>query len=257
MNENRSTILYRDDRIVVIDKPPGVLVHRNGWEPEAPTCVHNLAGRLGRRVYNVHRLDRGTSGILVFALDGESSELLARQFRERRVEKRYIALVRGHCTETRRIDTPITDRRGRSRPAVTTVRPLSRTVVPEPVGPFSEAWFSLVELEIETGRHHQARRHLNYIAHPVIGDKQHGDSRNNRFITHRYGRGELLLRAVELRFDHPENGRRMRGFAGLPDWWRDLLHGIRLEPPRELLEEPGVRFHDSDRRPARNTGNSV
>ncbi|MFW5976006.1 MAG: hypothetical protein ACOCRY_01865 [Alkalispirochaetaceae bacterium] len=97
-----------------------------------------------------------------------------------------------------------------------------------------------MEIDLETGRRHQARRHLNYVAHPVIGDKQHGDSRNNRFFAERFGVGELLLRAVSLEFPHPRSGGTVRAFAGLPSWWKELLKGVGFDPPEELLRDPSI-----------------
>ncbi|MFP4301314.1 MAG: pseudouridine synthase [Spirochaetaceae bacterium] len=234
------TILFQDEDILIVDKPPGMLVHRNAWDPHSPTCVNALAGMVQRRVYNIHRLDRGTSGVLVFALSQESAKAVADAFRDRLVDKRYIAVVRGHLDKPRTVDTPLREKNGKVFNAVTHVTPLSSTVVPEPIGPYEEGWFSLVEMDLETGRRHQARRHLNYVAHPVIGDKQHGDSRNNRFFAERFGVGELLLRAVSLEFPHPRSGETVRAFAGLPSWWKELLTGVGFDPPEKLLRKPSI-----------------
>jgi tRNA pseudouridine65 synthase len=236
------TILYQDEEILIVDKPPGMLVHRNAWDPHAPTCVNRLAGKLQQRVYNIHRLDRGTSGVLVLALSPESAKTVADAFRDRLVSKRYTAVVRGHLDAPRTVDIPIRKKNGKAFHAVTHVTPVASTVVPEPVGPYAEAWFSLVEIGLETGRRHQARRHLNYIAHPVIGDKQHGDNRNNRFFAERFGVRELLLRAVRLEFPHPRTGAPVTAFAGLPGWWRELLRAADLHPPEEFLREPSVEI---------------
>jgi 23S rRNA-/tRNA-specific pseudouridylate synthase len=140
------------------------------------------------------------------------------------------------------VGIPIRKKNGKALQAVTHVTPVASTVVPEPVGPYAEAWFSLVEIGLETGRRHQARRHLNYIAHPVIGDKQHGDNRNNRFFAERFGVRELLLRAVRLEFPHPRTGAPVTAFAGLPGWWRELLRAADLHPPEEFLREPSVEI---------------
>lgn len=241
------TILYRDNEMVVVDKPPGMLVHRNGWDPKSPTCVNSLAGKLHRRVYSIHRLDRGTSGVLVFALSPQSAKRVADAFRNREVKKGYVAVVRGHLEEPRTVDTPIRKKNGKMFPAVTHFSPLSRCVIPEPVGPYEEAWFTLVEIDLETGRRHQARRHLNYIAHPVIGDKQHGDNRNNRFFAETFGCRELLLRAVSLEFPHPSTGAPVTAFAGVPMWWRELLEAAGLLPPKELLQEANVGVGELER----------
>lgn len=238
--EQGLTILYQDEEILIVDKPPGMLMHPNAWDRGSETCTNTLAVELQRRVYNTHRLDRGTSGLLVFALSPESANSVADAFRDRRVSKGYIAVVRGHLEDPRRVDTPLRKKSGKLVDAVTHVSPLAQTSVPEPLGPYQEAWFSLVEIDLETGRRHQARRHLNYIAHPVIGDKQHGDSRNNRFFAERFGVEGLMLRAMRLEFPHPKTGGPMSAFAGLPDWWREPLAKAGLHPPEALLREPSV-----------------
>lgn len=240
LNNKDILILYQDQELLIVDKPPGMMVHRNAWAPNAPTCVNSLAGILQRRVYNVHRLDRATSGVMLFALNAETAKLLADRFRDREVEKRYVAIVRGHLEEAITVDTPIRNKKGKEFHAVSHIAPLAKTVVPEPLGDYPEAWFSLVELDLETGRRHQARRHLNYISHPVIGDRQHGDRRNNRFFSDRFGCQELLLRAISLEFTHPLTGRLVRVFGGLPHWWREPLDRVGLKPPEGLLMAPGV-----------------
>lgn len=236
------SILYQDAELLIIDKPPGMMVHRNAWEPNAPTCVNSLAGVLQQRVFNVHRLDRGTSGVMLFALSSETAKLLADRFREREVEKRYIAVVRGHLRDAVTVESPIRNKRGKEFHAVSHIAPLARTVVPRAVGDYPEAWFSLVEIGLETGRRHQARRHLNHIAHPVIGDRQHGDRRNNRFFAEHYECRELLLRATHLEFNHPISGQQVEVFGGLPDWWQEILEAIGLEPPEGLLRAVEVRL---------------
>lgn len=177
---------------------------------------------------------------MLFALSAETARLLAESFRNREVKKRYVAVVRGHLEAALTVDTPIRNQKGKAFHAVSHVAPLAKTVIPEPIGDYAEAWFSLVEIELETGRRHQARRHLNYISHPVIGDRQHGDRRNNRFFLERFGCRELLLRAMSLEFTHPGTGQRIRAFGGLPDWWREVLGKVGVEPPERLLSEPGV-----------------
>ena len=244
--EREIRILYRDERLLLVDKPPGMMVHRNGWEPKAPSCVHNLAGILGRKILNVHRLDRATSGVMVFALDPDAADAVAAQFREREVRKRYISVVRGHLTERREINTPLKDRRGRELPARSVVVPICRTIVPEPVGAYREAWYSLVEIEIESGRRHQVRRHLSSIAHPVVGDKEHGDGKNNRLVAGRFGTGELLLRAVSLRFRHPDGEKAVYASAGLPEWWRDLLVAMEIDAPEWIEQEGRVELEPAD-----------
>ncbi|MFW6329337.1 MAG: pseudouridine synthase [Alkalispirochaetaceae bacterium] len=227
-------ILYEDGAILLADKPSGMIVHPNAWDPKAPNCVHTLARRLGRRVHNVHRLDRATSGVMVFALTSATAAELSRQFREREVSKRYVAVVRGHLRSSVRIDKPLPGREGELAASVSEVEPLCTTVVREPVGRYDEAWLSLLALTLLTGRRHQARRHLRSITHPIIGDRQYGDNRNNNLFLSLTGRRELMLRAVELRFTHPDSGERMVVSGGLPEWWREALDSVGLTPPASL-----------------------
>jgi tRNA pseudouridine65 synthase len=203
-------VLFRDDRLLAVDKPSGLLVHR-GWGGDRVTAL-DLARRIaGRRVYPVHRLDRGTSGVLVFALDPEAARRLGAAFAEGGVEKVYLALVRGRAPEDALIDHPISRTAGGLRvPAVTAVRRLG-LAEPEP-----GRVYSLVEARPETGRLHQVRRHLKHIAHPVIGDVEYGKGEHNRFFRERYGLHRLALHALSLALPHPETGERLRLAAPVP-----------------------------------------
>ena len=139
------TILHADDDIVVIDKPPAMLTHSNSFDRHSPTVVMVLGSRLGARVHNVHRLDRMTTGAMVLARHAEAARELSRQFRERVVEKRYLALVRGHLDDEGTIELPIAGRSTADAQDATTVyRTLDRGRVAEPIGRYGEAWFSLV-----------------------------------------------------------------------------------------------------------------
>lgn len=229
-------VLHADESIVVVDKPPGMLTHANSFDRDSPTVVSVLGSRLGARVHNVHRLDRMTTGAMVVARSPSAASELARQFREREVEKRYLAVVRGHLDEDGTIDLPIADLTdGERREASTSYRCLARSRVDEPVGKYGEGWFSLVELDLHTGRSHQARRHLHRINHPVIGDNKHGDKTWNRWAWARIGERHLFLRAIELRFKHPADGAAVEVTLGLPEVWCRLLDEIRLEAPKRYL----------------------
>ena len=203
-------VLFRDDRLLAVDKPSGLLVHR-GWGGDRVTAL-DLARRIaGRRVYPVHRLDRGTSGVLVFALDPEAARKLGAAFADCGVEKVYLALVRGRAPEELVVDHPIPRTAGGPRvPAVTAVRRLG-LAEPEP-----GRLYSLVEARPETGRLHQVRRHLKHIAHPVIGDVEYGKGEHNRFFRERYGLHRLALHALGLALPHPETGERLHLAAPVP-----------------------------------------
>lgn len=240
-NETRPEIVYRDDSLVLLDKPGGVLVHRNQFDRQSPTCIDYLAGRLGRKVHTVHRIDRATSGLVLFALDPDTARDLAEQFRQQTVRKRYIAIVRGHLAEATTIDRQV--KSGGNGPYVSArshVTPLAWARLEIPVGRYEEAWYSLVAVDLETGRFHQARKHLHYCDHPIIGDKRHGDRDHNRFFAQRFGVEQLYLRAQELDFRHPRQGNPIRARAGLPELWRQVLSNLGLDLPAELSVDTTV-----------------
>jgi tRNA pseudouridine65 synthase len=216
----RLPVLHHDDRLLAIDKPSGLLVHR-GWGGDRVTAL-DLARRIaGRRVHPVHRLDRGTSGVLVFALDPEAARRLGEAFAAGstgegpaaampQVIKVYLALVRGRAPETALVDHAIPRSAGGPRvPAVTAVR---RLAVAE-LGP--RRVYSLVEARPATGRLHQVRRHLKHLSLPVIGDVEYGKGEHNRFFRTEYGLERLALHALSLDLPHPA-GERLRLTAPVP-----------------------------------------
>lgn len=203
----RLPVYFRDDAFVVVDKPSGMLVHRTALDPEQDVALQRVRDQVGRRVYPVHRLDRPTSGLLVFALSPEAAEALAAAFRGRDVEKRYLAVVRGWAPEAGEIDRPLRDKdTGREQPALTRYRRLATVELPIPVDRYPVARYSLVEVRPATGRRHQIRRHLSGISHPLIGDTSHGKGPHNRLFRQHFGIHRLLLRAAGLDFTHPYTG---------------------------------------------------
>lgn len=214
-------ILYRDDRIVAIHKPAGLLVHRSDIDRhETRFAVQLLRDQLGRRVQPAHRLDKGTSGLLLFAFDAEAARDLGRQFEAGEVAKDYLAVVRGWPAEAGLIDHALSlqeDDYGRARaagapplPAQTEFRRLATVELPFTVDRYPTARYALVALHPLTGRQHQLRRHMKHIAHPIIGDATHGKGRHNRFFQQQFGSHRLLLACTALHFRHPESGAAMR-----------------------------------------------
>lgn len=221
-------ILYRDAFMVAINKPPGLLVHRTALDRhETRFAVQLLRDQIGQRVWPVHRLDRGTSGVLVFALDAVSAHALAEQFAQHAPNKRYVALVRGHPAEAGEIDHPlrreadaIDPRAARdegdegnggaapveAQPARTRYRRLATIELPVAVDRYPNSRYALVEARPLTGRTHQIRRHMNHIAHPVIGDSTHGKGVHNRYFASAWGVGRLMLACVDMQLRHPVSG---------------------------------------------------
>ena len=207
-------VLYQDRHLVAIHKPAGLLVHRTDLDRhETRFAVQMLREQLGVRVWPVHRLDRGTSGVLLFALDADTARLLGQQFEAGSVAKTYLAVVRGHPPEAGCIDHPLSrrydDREGQAdrsveaQPALTRYRRLATAELPVPVDRYPTSRYALLEIQPETGRRHQIRRHLKHIAHPVIGDATYGKGRHNRMFAERFGCARLLLACTRLALLHP------------------------------------------------------
>ncbi len=205
------TILHRDEHLVAVHKPAGLLVHRTALaRGEREFLLQRLRDQLGQRVYPVHRLDRPTSGAMVFALSTAAAGRLAEAFTERRVTKRYLAVVRGVGPEHDWLDYPLREEDG-SRPkaempameAMTEVRRLDSVELPVQVDRYPQSRYSLMQASPVTGRRHQIRRHLAQRGYPIIGDAKHGKGNHNRFFKEQLACPRLLLAAVGLAFDHP------------------------------------------------------
>ena len=215
-------ILYRDDWLIAIDKPSGLLVHRSDIDRrETRFAVQLLRDQIGRRVYPAHRLDRGTSGMLLFAYDGETASKLGAQFESRAVEKTYLAVVRGHPPESGVIDHPLARRPDdyehlpahaslAAQPALTRYRRLAVAELPYAVDRYPTSRYALVELNPETGRRHQLRRHLKHLAHPIIGDSTYGKGRHNRLFHEVFSCQRMLLACTRLVLRHPTSGTPLR-----------------------------------------------
>ncbi len=223
------TIVHADEQIIIIDKPPAMLTHPHPRDPGAPTVVDVLRRRYPDAA-NVHRLDRMTTGAMVLARTPDAARELSRQFRDREVGKRYLAIVRGHMDDagaiTIALEQPATGEQAEARTDYSTI---ARGRIGEPIGRYEEGWFTLVELALHTGRTHQARRHLHRIDHPVLGDTKHGDKNYNRWAIAKTGSKHLYLRAIELSFRHPRDGAPVRIRLGIPELWKTVLETVGIE----------------------------
>jgi len=213
-------ILYRDEHLIAIDKPAGLLVHRSDIDRhETRFAVQLLRDQLGRHVQPVHRLDKGTSGVLLFAFDTAVARAMGRQFENGEVAKTYLAVVRGwppdaaqefcvidHALARQHDNFGRTLRDAEAQPAVTHYRRLATIELPVAVERYPTSRYALVELQPITGRRHQLRRHMKHISHPIIGDATHGKGIHNRFFQHEFGCGRLLLACVHMAFRHPLSG---------------------------------------------------
>lgn len=189
---------------MAINKPNGLLVHRSPIASDADVfAVQLLRDQLGQKVYPVHRLDRKTSGVLLFALDEATNSEMQRKFMNGEVTKTYHAIVRGHTPDSGEIDYPLKRDDGLVQDAVTFFETLQRTEMPFAVGKHPTSRYSLVKLNPVTGRMHQLRKHMAHIMHPIIGDRPHGCNKQNRFFKEQFDMMQMMLHAVSLEFLHP------------------------------------------------------
>lgn len=216
--DNPLVELYRDQWLLAVHKPAGLLVHRSPIDKHETEFALQYARALngGEHVYPVHRLDRPTSGVLLFARDPETARLVGQAMMAGEVEKTYLAMVRGWAPEIGVIDHPLKDEpedrrlRGAEQPvreALTHFRRLATTEIPVAIERYPSSRYSLVELYPKTGRKHQLRRHMKHINHPIIGDANHGRGRHNRYFAERFGEGRLMLAATRLSLKHPVTGK--------------------------------------------------
>ena len=215
MRMSNIPVLYRDAHLLAVNKPAGMLVHRSAIDAEQVQNVLDVLGaQLGTRPHLLHRLDRPVGGVLLFALQVEAARRMGAAFESGAVEKRYLAIVRGHAPARGVIDhalreerDPVSDARARAgKPPQAAVTQYERLQVAElalPAGRYATARFSLLELAPQTGRRHQLRRHLKHIFHPILGDTTHGDGAQNRFAREHLGCERLLLFASSVTFMHP------------------------------------------------------
>ncbi len=236
-------ILYRDDHLIAINKPAGLLVHRSMIDKhETRFAVQLLRDQIGQRVYPFHRLDKPTSGVLLFALDSDTARLMTERFTASEVEKRYLAIVRGYTEAQAVIDYPLkeqldkmtdanADQNKAAQPAITEYTRLATAELPCAVGRYDTARFSLLQLSPQTGRKHQIRRHMKHIFHPIVGDTTHGDGKQNQFFRQQFNCQRLLLAAVQLTFEHPYSGAKVEIRALLDEQFNKVIDELGWREP--------------------------
>lgn len=229
-------ILYRDEYMVAVNKPAGMLVHRSWLDSrETRFVMQTLRDQIGQHVFPIHRLDRPTSGVLLFALNSEIANLLCLQFEGKTVQKSYLAVVRGYLNGADRIDYPLKIQRDKiadkfsreekeAQTAVTDYVGLNTAEMPWAAGKYQTSRYSLVRLIPHSGRKHQLRRHMKHIFHPILGDTQYGDLHQNRAFADKTQVSRLMLHAEKLAFHHPITQIRLEIQAGLDEPWQRLLH---------------------------------
>ncbi|KRP37024.1 MAG: hypothetical protein ABS34_04825 [Opitutaceae bacterium BACL24 MAG-120322-bin51] len=224
-------IIYQSTDYVAIDKPPGLLVHRTQLDAYATEfALQLLRDQIGQEVFPCHRLDRATSGILLFALNREALCFAQTQFTERTTHKEYHAVVRGWAEDAGEInyDLRAEDHPSKSQSSQTRYTCVNRVELALPVSRYPTARFSLLKLIPLTGRKHQLRRHMAHLRHPIIGDTCHGDSAQNRFLREHFGVQRLLLRATKLEIDIPNCRTRLQLEAPQACEFSQLVEALNL-----------------------------
>lgn len=222
-------ILFEDEHIVAINKPWGILVHRTGLSEDRVFVLQLLRDQLGGQyLYPAHRLDRGTSGVLLFGKNPEVARALGEQIMDKSVEKRYLAVTRGWLPPQGTIDYALEDKETRAGvflAAVTHFKTLEQSVIEAPIGlRYSTARFSLAEVFPETGRRQQIRKHLAHLRYPIIGDTRHGDVKQNNYFKKHFDSHRMLLHAQALHVKHPVHGTSLHIQASLDE---PFLRGLR------------------------------
>ncbi|HMX41907.1 MAG TPA: pseudouridine synthase [Saprospiraceae bacterium] len=219
-------LLYDDEHLVVINKPPGILVHRSRLSEDRVFVLQLLRDQIGQHLYPAHRLDRATSGVLAFGKTPDAATALGAQFMDKSLEKRYLAIVRGFLPDAGTIDYPLADEESGKGPlpALTRYRCLRHSVRDWPIGlRYPTARFSLLEVSPETGRRHQIRKHLAHLRHPIINDPRHGDVKQNKYFRDQLGLTRLLLHAQALTLSHPHSGQLLHLSAPLDEEFERAL----------------------------------
>ena len=220
-------ILWRDEHLVAVYKPAGWLVHRTGLDAgETRFVMQTLRDQLGQHVYPVHRLDKGTCGVLVMALHSDAARALSQSFEQHATTKRYLAMVRGWAPADIEVDHALRPDDAPADAAVQSAHTRFACLAQLTLAQACDARFdstraSLVEAVPTTGRRHQIRRHLKHIAHPILGDATHGKGPLNRWWAERLGQQRLWLHAWQLTVPHPMTGMPLVFDSGLrlPEAW--------------------------------------
>lgn len=238
------TILYQDEYLVAVDKPAGLFVHRSYLDRhEIYFALQLVRDQIGQYVYPVHRLDRPTSGVLLFALNEEVARKMGELFSSHNIEKTYYALTRGHLISSGEIDHPLkekldkiadkfADQNKPAQSAVTLYQSIATATLPIAVGKYNSVRYSLIKLLPKTGRRHQIRRHLAHLRHPIIGDINYGDNKQNPFFGEHFGFKRLMLIAQSLSFIHPITLAPITISTHFDDDWQKVFQMCEITPPQ-------------------------
>ena len=197
-------ILYQDDYLIAINKPHGLLVHQSPIARDASEfAIQLLRDQIGKKVYPVHRIDRKTSGVLLFAFDKEINKQMTELFSTKTIQKQYYAIVRGFAPDEQLIDYALYTDDGKLQDAQTSIKTIQKSEIELAFGKHATSRYSLIEAFPHTGRMHQIRKHLAHILHPIIGDRPHGCNKQNKLWLETFEMNTMLLHAKSVTFVHP------------------------------------------------------
>jgi len=228
-------ILYQDEYLVAINKPSGLLVHKSPIDKhETRFALQILRDQIGQYVYPVHRLDKPTSGVLLFALNVGIAKEMALLFRNNAIKKTYLSVVRGYTEKMGTIDHPLKqmlDTKAQKEQGITKEAQEAKTEyvrlatveLPYAVSRYPAARYSLLRLSPKSGRKHQIRRHMKHIFHPIVGDTKHGRGEHNKLFREKYGCHRLLLHAERMTFVHPVSKQSVIIEAGVDEMFQKLF----------------------------------
>lgn len=197
-------IIYQDSYLVAINKPHGLLVHRSSIAADVDIfALQLLRDQIGMHVYPIHRLDRKTSGVLLFALTSDVAAEMQRLFVNHSIKKEYCAIVRGWMPNETDLLYAIKNERGNSRDAHTLFKNIEHSEIELPFGKHATSRYSLISAFPKTGRWHQIRQHLAHLRHPIIADRPHGCNKQNKLFKEKWNMDTMMLHALSVQFTHP------------------------------------------------------
>jgi tRNA pseudouridine65 synthase len=231
-------ILYEDESILVVDKPNKMLVYPS---PIARNCNWFATKELEKigytKLHTVHRLDRPTSGVLLFAKNPSMAKEMSLLFRNKEIKKTYVCLVRGFTEDEGLIERELKkDGDGEFQTASTYYQTLEKNTVDLEISKYPQSRFSFLKVEPITGRMHQIRRHLAHLRHPIIGDKRYGDRHYNRYMKEKMNMENLMLHAYSISFIHPLTKNKIEISAPIPETMKKLLDDLGFSKIPVLLQ---------------------
>lgn len=220
-------VLYEDEHLIVVEKPVDLPVHKNDFMPhDAPYLTKLLGDKTGRWIYNVHRLDSKTSGVMVLAFSSEIAHELTLQFERKEVGKTYFALVQGNPGEGTFSDKVLVKKKTKfKKPATTHYKTLQTIETAISYKEKENVLLSMVEIHTETGRWHQLRQHFAKNRYDILGDTHHGDFTLNKIVTEKTGIKRLFLHAGRLQFTHPATKETMDFKVAVSEEFYSVLNG--------------------------------